>query len=338
MKIHITNLYGLGGTAGKAMQDTADIAKHTLQYNELGIYHYPFKSDSPEMLRARLDGIIAAVAHGDIVIIQSPTWNTIGFDEALVTQLNAYSVVKKIFFVHDVPPLMFESNRYLLKRYIDLYNQAEVLIVPSQNMADFLIQEGLTVRKYVVQRMWDCPVSIDFSVTPQYKKLINFAGKIDYLKFSFVQDWKYETVRLAVTAQEGDWEHGANIEFLGWFQDQSTLANTLRKNGGFGLLWTGDEYWMEYMKLNANSKLSLYLAAGLPVIVHSSISEADTILRKGLGFVVDSLDEAVQKVEGMTEEQYNQMVQKVRLFGELIRGGFFTKKVLTDAVFQLLYD
>ncbi len=338
MKIHITNIYGLGGTAGDAMHTTAELAKRVLNYNELGIYHYPFESDSPEMLRTRLDGIIAAVAHGDIVIIQSPTWNTFEFDEAFVKQLNAYSQVKKIIFIHDVLPLMFESNRYLLKRYIDLYNQADVIIAPSQNMVDFLMNEGLTVRKYVIQRMWDCPVSIDFSVIPQYKKLINFAGKTDNFKFSFVQDWKYETVRLAVAAQEGDWEHGANIEFLGWFQDQGTLANTLRKNGGFGLLWTGNEYWMEYMKLNACSKLSLYLAAGLPVIVHSSISEADTILHKGLGFVVDSLDEAVQKVEGMTEEQYNQMVQNVRLFGELIRGGFFTKKVLTDAVFQLLYD
>lgn len=337
MKIHITNLYGLDGTAGKTMQAVADIAKRALNYNELGIYYYPFESDTPDMLRTRLDGIIAAVAHGDIVIFQMPTWNDIRFDEAFVKQLNVYSGVKKIFFIHDVLPLMFESDRYLLKRYIDLYNQADVIIVPSQKMADCLLQEGLTVGKYVVQRMWDCPVSIDHSVIPQFKRTINFAGKTDGFKFSFVQDWKFETVRLAVTAREGEWKHGVNIEFLGWFAEQSVLANELRNNGGFGLLWTGNDYWKEYMKLNANSKLGLYLAAGLPVIVHNSIPEADTILRKELGLVVDSLDEAVEKVENMTKEQYDQMTENVGAFGELIRGGFFTKKVLTDAVFQLLY-
>lgn len=77
MKIHITNIYGLGGTAGKAVQTVANIAKSTLHYNELGIYHYPFETDTKEMLRTRLDGIIASVGHGDIVIFQVPTWNDI---------------------------------------------------------------------------------------------------------------------------------------------------------------------------------------------------------------------------------------------------------------------
>ena len=40
MKVHITNLYGIGGTIGKAQQMVADVAKRDLHYNELGIYKY----------------------------------------------------------------------------------------------------------------------------------------------------------------------------------------------------------------------------------------------------------------------------------------------------------
>ena len=101
--------------------------------------------------------------------------------------------------------------------------------------------------------------------------------------------------------------------------------------------WSENEYWKEYTKLNACSKLGLYLAAGLPVIVHNSIPEASTILLKNLGLAVESLDEAVEKIECMRKEEYDQMVRDVGQYGELIRGGFFTKKVLIDAVFNLLF-
>lgn len=338
MRVHITNIHGIGGTAKMAQQMVVDIAKEKFHYNEIGIFVYPVDSDSPEMLRTRLDGILASVSYGDIVICQFPTWNEIMFDEAFTNHLNVYAGLKKIIFSHDFMPLMFESNRYQLKRTIDLYNQADVLIVPSQNMANLLYSEGLKVQKVIVQRMWDCQVSIDTSVIPRFCKMINFAGDTNGFKFSFVQEWKYDKVKLAVTAREGDWEHNENIEFIGWFENQDVLANTLRRRGGFGLLWTENDYYREYMKLNACSKLSLYLAAGLPVIVHSSIAEVDTICQKNLGLVVDSLDEAVKIVDNMTEEQYDQMRQNVEKFGELIREGYFTKKILIDSVFKLLYE
>lgn len=341
MRVHITNLYGQHptSTARKAQNRVAQVARENLNYNELGIYCYDLSADSPEMLSSRLDGIIASVEFGDIVIFQFPTWNSaFEFDEALLGRLNLYRGLKKITFVHDMRSLMFESNRYFLKREIAFMNQTDLVILPSQRMADFLRSEGLTVEKTVIQRMWDFPVSIERSVRPKFGKVINFAGNPDSDKFKFAKEWSHDAVELRVTAKQADWAQGKNISSLGWFNDDTFLVNALRRSGGFGLLWSDDPYWSEYMKMNASYKLSAYLAAGIPVIVNNSIAERDTIIRKNLGLAVDSLDEAVERVSAMRPAEYDKMVEDAAVFSELVRGSYFAKKVLTDAVFKLLYD
>ena len=62
MQVNITNIYrqSFTSTALKKQNRVADIARE-LNYKELGIYNYDVNSDSPEMLSARLDGIIASV-------------------------------------------------------------------------------------------------------------------------------------------------------------------------------------------------------------------------------------------------------------------------------------
>ena len=340
MRIHITNLYGMGGTVGKAQHMVADIAKRDLHFNELGIYKYPMHTDTADMLRTRLDGIVASVGHGDIVIFQMPTWNSIAFDEGFVAHLGGYRDLKKIFFLHDVPPLM--DNRALkeLDRYIALYNRADLMILPSQNMADFLYSRGLTVKKTVIQRMWDAPVDIDLTGKPPFRRRINFAADVVHVPRPFVQNWKSDVVELAVTAPPGEyaWAEGKHIGYLGWFTHENLLADALRKSGGFGLLWHDDPVWIAYMKQNACCKLGTYLTAGLPVIVHESIAEAGTIRRKNLGLAVDSLEEAADQVAHVTQEQYLQMARNADSFGNLVRNGYFARKLLTDAVFRLLYD
>lgn len=340
LRVHITNIYGFASisTALKAQNRSAKVAKENLNYNELGIYIYDVASDSPEMLRSRVDGIIASVSEEDIVILQFPTWNAFEFDEALLNRLKLYRGLKTIAFVHDMIPLMFESNRYLLARHIQFLNRTDLVILPSRQLAEFLRGEGLTVEKIVIQRMWDFPVAIDRSVSPPFGRVINFAGVVEHEKFAFARDWKYDAVELRVTANQADWMQRKNIKPLGWFNDDTYLTNALRNSGGFGLVWSEDPYWREYMKLNANYKLSAYLAAGIPVIVNSCVAEKHTIFRKNLGLVVDSLDEAVEKVSNISQEAYDKMTADVAAFSELIRQGYFVKKALTDAVFQLLYD
>ncbi len=340
MRVHITNLYGIGGTTGKAQQMVADIAKRDLHFNELGIYKYPMHSDTADMLRTRLDGIVASVGHGDVVIFQLPTWNCIEFDEALVAHFNGYRELKKIFFLHDVPPLMDHRALKELDRYIALYNRADLMILPSQNMAGFLYSKGLTVKKTVIQRMWDAPVDIDLGEKPPFRRRVNFAADVIRVPRPFVQNWDSDEVELAITAPSGEyaWARGKNIRCLGWFNHENFLADALRKSGGFGLLWHDDPVWSEYMKRNACCKLGTYLGAGLPVIVHGSVPEAETVRRKNLGLAVDSLEEAVNQVARVTKEQYAEMAKNADSFGSLVRNGYFSRKLLTDAIFRLLYD
>ncbi|MCR2048536.1 sugar transferase [Acetatifactor muris] len=339
MKVHITNIYGVTGIGLKAQQAAAEIAKRDLQYQELGIYFYPVDSDSPDMLRTRLDGILASVSPGDVVIMQSPTWNDIRFDESLMNRMNRYSGLKKIIWLHDVQPLMKEAKREFLSRWIELYNQADLIIAASQNEVDVLRSHGLRVRKTVIQRMWDCQVSVDRTLVPRFQKVINFAGDpSNEPKLAFARNWKYDNITLAVTVNGGSWAQGKNIRFLGWYNNDNLLVNALRRSGGFGLLWSEDAYWREYMRINASYKFSTYLAAGIPVIVPSDIAESDTILRKNLGIVADSLDEAVERVAAVKEEEYKKMAEDTEQFAWLLREGYFTRKVLTDAVFQVFAD
>lgn len=339
MRVHVTNLYGQGfwSTALKAQNRTMEIARK-LGYKELGIYYYDVNSDSSQALFSRLDGIMSSIGNGDVVIFQYPTWNNISFDEAFMKRLNHYIGLKKVIFVHDMSSLMFESDRYLLERQIAFLNQAELVILSSQKMADFLYSKGLKVKKVAIQRMWDFPVSIDLTIIPKFEKIINFAGNPDSWKFDFVKSWDYDTVELKVTADKGEWANERNVRLLGWFNDDACLVNVLRKSGGFGLVWTNNAYFYEYMKINCNYKISAYLAAGIPVIVNNTIAERETIVRNNIGLAVDSLDEAVRRVENMNEMQYNEMVANVSAFSNLIRDGYFTKKILIDAVFKVLYE
>ena len=124
MKIHFTNLFGQASNS-VALMSQSDIMKITrgLGVNELGIYFYGHSNESLGELNSRMDGILAGISFGDIVFVQSPSWNGIKLDSRFVDRLKMLDV-KLVMFIHDVPPLMFESNYSLMALYIDMYNKS----------------------------------------------------------------------------------------------------------------------------------------------------------------------------------------------------------------------
>lgn len=333
MRTHITNLYGQSSesTAMISQNMTAQVARE-LGINELGIYNYPITVDSPGELSTRLDGIIASVSAEDIVILQLPTWNSLEFEQALVNKLKSYRNVKIAIYLHDVVPLQFKSNYYLMAPYIELFNQVDCLIVPSENMKNRLIEEGLTIENMIIQQMWDHPIAYDLSKTT-FKREIHFAGSAE--KFDFVKDWAGE-IPLKVYSNPIGEDLNEKTTYLGWHSDAALVSHL--SEGGFGLVWTENPDIQEYFALCNSYKLGTYLAAGIPVIVPRNLSNAQLINDHQLGFVVDSLDEADAIIAKISMEEYEVFKENVANFAFLLRTGQFTKKVLTDAIHQIVLN
>ena len=338
MTVHITKIYNVwnAGVAQTAQHMVAKIACQELGMNEFGLFHYEWNDEPTDVLNARFDGIIASLNAGDTVIIQSPSWNRLEWDQAFIDHINLYPDIKKIIFIHDVLPFMYENYRPMLPEYIDYYNKADLLIVHTEKMYKALRQNGLEEKKHVVLHFFDHPVNnLDYSITPQNNKVINFAGNAQ--KFDFIKNWHNPNIKLQVFSNPKQSYPEQNLEITGW-QSDPVLLDTLRHTGGFGLLWDENSYWAEYIKINASFKTSTYLAAGIPLIVNSEMPERGVIERKNIGIVVDSLEEAQEKVLQISDEEYNQMVRNVDSFAKLIREGYFTKKALTEAVFKVRYE
>lgn len=316
-------------TAMISQNMTTEIGK-TLGFNELGIYNYPTSVDTAEEMSKRIDGIIASVSMGDLVILQLPSWNGWEFDQTLIHKLKGYSGLKLAIYLHDVTPLQFKPNYYLMADHIAMYNMADALIVPSHQMKDRLIDEGLTVEKIIIQHMWDHPINFDLP-GGYIQKEIQFAG--DAEKFDFVKGWTGPTP-LTVYSNRPENVEDNHVKYLGWQYDAELMSNLSR--GGFGLVWTDNPDIQEYFELCNSYKLGTYLAAGIPVIIPENLSNRSIIEENGLGIVVADLEEAQQVIADMDPNQYYQLRANVKHYNPLVKSGYYTKKLLIDTVHTIL--
>ena len=260
-RTHITNLYGGGGIATVAQRRTVEVAKQ-LGFNEISILYDNGLRD-PEEFDKKVAGILAGLEVGDTVIFQSPIWITSKVERDFIDRVRQYQG-KVAIFINDIPPMMFEGNRELMPLFIELYNKVDLLIVPSENMKDYLISKGVTVEKFVIQNLWDIPVDFISNSETKYLPRINFAGSDE--KFGITENINSNDIELEIYDHKPeDKLIPDNVHYHGYV-DEVKLLSELHE-GGFGLVWTEDMYWREYMKYNASYKVSTYLRAGIPLIV-----------------------------------------------------------------------
>lgn len=141
MKIHITNLYNFNQNdmLVKNQHRVAE-AGHSLGYREMGIFSFPVETDSAGELSKRLDGIIAALEAEDVVFLQLPTRNGIGYERLLAQKCKAYRNTKLILIFHDMQ-LLSETGG-AREEYLSLCKMADAVVIPDAQDSERLHAEG----------------------------------------------------------------------------------------------------------------------------------------------------------------------------------------------------
>lgn len=101
------------------------------------------------------------------------------------------------------------------------------------------------------------------------------------------------------------------------------LVKTMNKRGGFGLVWSEEEYTVGYLKSALSYKIGTYIVVHIPIILSNDNACAAIIRDNNLGITVYSIEEAVEKINALSDEEYSKMQDSIINFASLLRNGYF---------------
>ncbi|WP_022770281.1 sugar transferase [Butyrivibrio sp. NC2007] len=330
MNVFVTCINGVSGTASIAQRKVARVARE-LGFDIMGSYKIPEFIDDDNELNHRMDGIISSLRQRDVVIFQFPSWSGLRYEEFLCNHIKAYQNAKLIIFVEDVEALQMDPDRMTLPYCVRLFNKADGLILPSRRMFKVLKEAGLqlTEGQMTYQPIWDYPTDIQVT-SHQFIKRMIFTG--DPARFPFLQEYKGTTPIDLFSLSDISRQNGQNVNWHG-YKDADELFWENAK-GGFGLVWCDDTYFEQYYCMNQPYKLGVFLAEGLPVIMRKGSHQEAFIRDNNLGIIAETLDEADQIIQNMSEEEYRGYLAAVCKVQDLSVKGFYTRKTLIDAIIK----
>lgn len=246
--------------------------------------------------------------------------------------------VRFIALVHDLNSVRKTFGKAAVYSDAQFLRQFDCVICHNARMREYLIAQGfladrlvsLGVFDYLTDAVTDLP---DGGYTPS----VNIAGNLSREKSAYLYDLISSDLhyRIFLYGSGLNLPNGnAFVQHEG-FAPAEALPGLLR--GAFGLVWDGDSLatcsgdYGAYLAMNNPHKLSLYLCAGIPVIIWSGAALAAYITQNGLGFSVDSLHEIGAKLHSIDEQTYRSMRKNAAVESARIRGGYYFNQAVDQA-------
>jgi hypothetical protein len=121
-----------------------------------------------------------------------------------------------------------------------------------------------------------------------------------------------------------------------WMGIEKPYDLPAKLTGSFGLLWDGDSIGEpggslgDYMRYISHHKLSLYVLSGLPLIVPEIAGSASLVEKYKIGISVKNLYEIEEKINSITDDDYQQMKKNMQPLAEKISRGSCIIKALQE--------
>lgn len=260
----------------------------------------------------------------------------------LVKWLRKEKGLRVVTLVHDISELRSgdrEVTEDMPDSLANMLSYSDAVIVHNERMRDWLISHGAEAKPLVVLGIFDYLTDAAFAEPDEGAcRSITFAGNLRPDKCGFLTrtdeipgvDWFLYGPKFDASAMKG-----AGIRYCGCMKP-AELTHHLNK--GFGLVWDGDELetcageWGGYLKWNDPHKLSLYLAAGLPVVTWDNAATAGFISENDVGLTVASLKDLPAALSAITADRYRELRANARRVAEKLRAGHFLMTAIKKAL------
>lgn len=236
--------------------------------------------------------------------------------------------------IHDIEAKRFPGKN--LSAEIRLLNSFDMVAVHSPEMKDFLLLEGLS-SKCRVMGFFDYLVTKTNTLPREKDGGICFAGNLGKSIFvSHVGDVKGVEIHL-YGSEPLSLPESSSVTYEGRFapDDLSSLK------GGWGLVWDGDSIdrctgvLAEYLSLNSPHKASMYVCAGLPLIVPAWSAASSVVRQRNLGITITSLKDISTQIAAVSDEEYASMKESVALYARTLMSGTHVLSALSPHMFHI---
>ncbi|HEX6427008.1 MAG TPA: hypothetical protein VF008_04950 [Niastella sp.] len=272
---------------------------------------------------------------GDLLVFQFPLYAKI--HQLLITLLRIKGV-QIICLILDIDGLR-NGNAAILEKEKKAFRRLRLFIVHNERMQEWL--QPIVPKAIIAQLQF-----FDFLATPLYQPRskdthIVIAG--DLQKTAFIQ-------KLGQLPQLSFSIYGAGYIENNAFPENATYNGVFppyelvhHLQGSFGLVWYGPDIdsfagnYGSYLTIITPHKLSLFIMAGIPVIVPATSASAILVKQYGIGFTIDRLSDIGQVIENVSDSAYQKMVDNTRPLAVQLSQGHFLKRALSELE-QAVYE
>lgn len=245
--------------------------------------------------------------------------------------LKKYKKLRTICALHDLNTLRFQGD--FSDKEADQLKKFDVLIVHNEKMKALCSERGICEKQMYVLGVFDYCLEQQNIPVHMFSKEIAVAGNLAGDKAGYVNDLPEGSLVYHLYGKGYTGKETEHVQYHGIFLPDA-LADKME--GSFGLVWDGNDIddctgLGRYLKYNNPHKISLYLAAGLPVIIWKEAALAEWISNRKLGIAVERLDQIEELLDMMRQEEYEEMAENARREGRKLRQGKYFRQVM-DAI------
>lgn len=247
---------------------------------------------------------------------------------------------KFVSVIHDVEELRLSYYRgFSTKEFNFMQKNSDYFIVHNKTMKEYFLDRGFAPESLIELGIFDYGYEPDKKIKKDEADGADVvvAGNLEKQKCPYIYKlFKLDNpvkINLYGVNFEGDKKKSEYVNYCGAFPSEKIPAIM---NGRFGLVWDGDSTdecngdTGNYLRYNNPHKTSLYLVAGIPVIIWEKAALAGFIKENELGITVGSLEEIRDRLSDISDAEYDRMKKNAAEMSIRLRQGYYIKRALKE--------